>query len=245
MINFFRKIRKKLADDNKPLKYARYAIGEIVLVVIGILIALQINNWNENRKVDLLEKDLLNEVKNGLEYDLVQLENAIDFQRSSLESQDIISDWVEGKIAYNDSLGIHFLHSIFNANVQFKEAPYTTLQQIGLQIIKNDSLRNQISNLYDLEYQNIYWWQDDYEKIKTRFRNSFADLGFDIKNQKNRSDGEIVPIDPLNLKSDSAFIFDLKGARAVLDIYTNDLMVKAQSEIMKTMEMIELELKKN
>jgi len=50
MINFFRKIRKRLADDNKPLKYLRYAIGEIVLVVIGILIALQINNWNEGQK---------------------------------------------------------------------------------------------------------------------------------------------------------------------------------------------------
>ena len=49
MIPFFRKIRKKLADDNKPIKYLRYAIGEIVLVVIGILIALQINNWNQNR----------------------------------------------------------------------------------------------------------------------------------------------------------------------------------------------------
>ena len=49
MIHFFRKTRKKLADENKPLKYMRYAIGEIVLVVIGILIALQINNWNEER----------------------------------------------------------------------------------------------------------------------------------------------------------------------------------------------------
>ncbi|MFC2148492.1 hypothetical protein ACFLR9_07990 [Bacteroidota bacterium] len=46
MINFFRKIRKQLSNDNKPLKYMRYAFGEIVLVVIGILIALQINNWN-------------------------------------------------------------------------------------------------------------------------------------------------------------------------------------------------------
>ena len=50
MIGLFRKIRKKLSDDNKPFKYLRYAIGEIFLVVIGILIALQVNNWNEIRK---------------------------------------------------------------------------------------------------------------------------------------------------------------------------------------------------
>ena len=53
MIPFFRRIRKKMADDNKPLKYMRYAIGEIVLVVVGILIALQINNRNEKRKAEL------------------------------------------------------------------------------------------------------------------------------------------------------------------------------------------------
>ncbi len=50
MIPFFRKIRKQFADDNKPLKYMRYAIGEIILVVVGILIALSINNWNEEKK---------------------------------------------------------------------------------------------------------------------------------------------------------------------------------------------------
>ena len=66
MINFFRRIRKKLADDNppswragKPLKYMRYAIGEIVLVVFGILIALSINNWNEERKDRNKEKVIL------------------------------------------------------------------------------------------------------------------------------------------------------------------------------------------
>ena len=66
MINFFRKIRKKLADDNKPLKYARYAIGEIVLVVIGILIALSINNWNEKikfkNKTQVMLSNLLQEL---------------------------------------------------------------------------------------------------------------------------------------------------------------------------------------
>jgi hypothetical protein len=59
MINFFRKTRKKLADDNQFLKYSRYAIGEIVLVVVGILIALQINNWNEERKSLERERALL------------------------------------------------------------------------------------------------------------------------------------------------------------------------------------------
>jgi len=54
MINFFRKIRRKRIDENKFIKYTRYAIGEIVLVVFRILIALQINTWNEGRltKID-------------------------------------------------------------------------------------------------------------------------------------------------------------------------------------------------
>ncbi len=63
MIKFFRKIRKKLADDNKPLKYARYAIGEILLVVIGILIALQINNWNNRQNDRQVELKYLNGLK--------------------------------------------------------------------------------------------------------------------------------------------------------------------------------------
>ena len=74
MINFFRKIRKKMADDNRPLKYARYAIGEIVLVVLGILIALQINNWNENRLNNLSVKSYLNNLIQDLNDDQEKLD---------------------------------------------------------------------------------------------------------------------------------------------------------------------------
>jgi hypothetical protein len=73
MIPFFRKIRKKMADDNKPLKYMRYAIGEIVLVVIGILIALQINTWNEERKRRVEERDLLLELRRELDLNIKEL----------------------------------------------------------------------------------------------------------------------------------------------------------------------------
>lgn len=69
MIKFFRRIRKNLLAEGKTGKYLKYAAGEIVLVVIGILIALQINNWNENRISLKHEKDLLINLKEDLDSD--------------------------------------------------------------------------------------------------------------------------------------------------------------------------------
>ena len=70
MIKFFRKIRQNLVMQNKTSKYFKYAIGEIILVVIGILIALQINNWNSNRILQAnqlqLSKRLLEETKRNM-----------------------------------------------------------------------------------------------------------------------------------------------------------------------------------
>jgi len=63
-----------MADDNRPLKYMRYAIGEIVLVVIGILIALQINNWQQNRKNDGIRRDYYNQILQDLEKDIIFME---------------------------------------------------------------------------------------------------------------------------------------------------------------------------
>jgi len=79
MIPFFRKIRKKMADDNRPLKYARYAIGEIVLVVIGILIALYINNWNENRKKREKFDQVLVEVNKELILNIKSARHVLDY----------------------------------------------------------------------------------------------------------------------------------------------------------------------
>ncbi len=66
MIKFFRKIRQRLLTENKFSKYLLYAIGEIVLVVIGILIALSINNWNEANKQKILEVKFLKRLKTDL-----------------------------------------------------------------------------------------------------------------------------------------------------------------------------------
>ena len=69
MLRFFRKIRKALVPDNRFGKYFLYATGKIVLVVIGILLALQINNWNENQKKEKLKNSYINSLVNDLTLD--------------------------------------------------------------------------------------------------------------------------------------------------------------------------------
>ena len=86
MIKFFRKIRYDLMEKNKTGKYLKYAIGEIVLVVIGILIALQINNWNENRINKKKENLLLTELHNEFVKNQEQFENVILVHENSLKS---------------------------------------------------------------------------------------------------------------------------------------------------------------
>jgi hypothetical protein len=73
MINFFRKTRKKMADDMRPLQYMRYALGEIILVMIGILLALQVNNWNEKRKNNAIKQSIIENLIEDLKMDIENL----------------------------------------------------------------------------------------------------------------------------------------------------------------------------
>lgn len=81
MIKFFRKIRQNLIMENKTGKYLKYAIGEIILVVIGILIALQINNWNETRKIRASETEILQNLKVELISNKNKLKEIIEIHR--------------------------------------------------------------------------------------------------------------------------------------------------------------------
>ena len=69
MVKLFRNIRGQLLAENKLVRYLIYALGEIILIIFGILIALQINNWNEKRKEGILEKQILREIQDNLMLD--------------------------------------------------------------------------------------------------------------------------------------------------------------------------------
>jgi hypothetical protein len=93
MIQIFRKIRQNLIASGNTGKYIKYAIGEIVLVVIGILIALQINNWNEQQNERKIEKQYMQNMLEDLRDDLVIYEN---FQKRNNEIYSLVDSIVTG-----------------------------------------------------------------------------------------------------------------------------------------------------
>jgi hypothetical protein len=85
MIKIFRKIRQNMIKENKASKYLLYAIGEIILVVIGILIALQLNNWNENAKQSRIEQHYLVALKEEFTYNRVKLERVMNTNQNNAD----------------------------------------------------------------------------------------------------------------------------------------------------------------
>ncbi|MFC3879768.1 DUF6090 family protein [Algoriphagus namhaensis] len=92
MLKFFRQIRKHLVEQNKVRKYILYAVGETLLVVIGILIALQVNNWNENRKLEKVSDQTLQSLEEEINEARSNLKEIIAFnERISELSRDFLS----------------------------------------------------------------------------------------------------------------------------------------------------------
>ena len=148
MIKFFRKIRQQLLTENKFTKYILYAIGEIALVVIGILIALQINNWNEQQKLDAKEIKYLQEVKSELTFTLADLKNDIPDLQRNLNSASVIGNLIINKESYDDSLLLHFEQILDTETLSAKQSAFEALENIGLDIISNDSIRQAITHVY-------------------------------------------------------------------------------------------------
>ena len=153
MIPFFRKIRKKLADDNRPIQYIRYAIGEIVLVVIGILIALQINNWNEDNKSRKIEHKLLRELRDDLEETKADLLTDIVKAQFWLRVTDSLYQQILHDRAENNPRPIRITTQfIYNRSDLFpKKSAYQSLQAFGINLVSNDSLRKGITDFYELQ----------------------------------------------------------------------------------------------
>ena len=183
MLKFFRKIRQRLLTENKFRKYLIYAIGEILLVMIGILLAFQVNSWNDQRKINLLEIAILKELKQNLMVDIVDIDENIIMHEQSLKSSQIISSVIENDLPNNDSLNNHFSNIILVPMFLPTKTAYENLKLTGTTILDNDSLRLAIIELYERKYPFL---KDviDRERIKMYndldgfYRNEFSSIDF-------------------------------------------------------------------
>ncbi|WP_297798359.1 DUF6090 family protein [uncultured Eudoraea sp.] len=187
MINFFSRIRKRLADDNPPgwpagkaLNYMKYAIGEILLVVLGILIALQINNWNENQKTKAQIKNSLIALKSDLAQDTLLIKERLPFIVEQYQLNESLRARVAKPGATIDTL-IEIMRHEFNPNwsvqIIYNTNTYNSLNQTGLIELISDSLRTKIKNFYNKKFSlkdRIEKTTNDYQEKITSYVNTYT-----------------------------------------------------------------------
>lgn len=163
MIKFFRLIRQQLLTENKFSKYFLYAIGEIILVVIGILIALGINNWNESQKQKDFSKKLLLDIKISVINNREQLSFVIDYNEAGILSSEFILGHLRRNLPYHDSLDSHFSKAIQYSTPIIRNAGYESLKNYGLNSLNNDTLLNTLDDVYNMGWiETLVFRQENY-----------------------------------------------------------------------------------
>jgi len=225
--------------ENKTGKYFKYAIGEIILVVIGILIALQINNWNEIRKDRQLESKILSEFHNNLNDDLKNLDLKIKESNTFLKHSSKVLDHLQNKTLLTDSLKYYYSSLIGHGNFEPTIIAYENLNSKGVDLIENENLRHAISELYSVKY---YTMVEDRRTVVRRFQEGQVSL---IQNRIKFIEPyeEAEPIDLEELRVDIPFqnmlIKNIWTLKWVINRYE-----KGKEEIKSVQKKIEEELKK-
>jgi hypothetical protein len=211
MTSFFRKIRQKLLSQNRITQYLAYAISEIFLVVIGILIALQVNNWNESRKARMVEIKFYEELKKDLEFNLAEIDEIRERLIGNVEGLDSMVWYLDN----HDMEGIRFDSIIIqisrtgifnNAN-----STYQYMRNEGFSFISNDFLQAEITKIYEQGMYNIGFRNDFHQDLIRQL-----ELELD-KNFASRS----TVVNPQQLKVSHYFRNLLKNNRRYVDLRLN------------------------
>lgn len=257
MIKFFRKIRYDLLEKNKTGKYFKYAIGEIILVVIGILIALSINNWNENAKTHRNQRNNLQLIKVEMINNLqAVVEAKKDLSRTIASSRDLIN-LIN---THNNLKNIEepelssLIAGLLRDDVQaFLEngAMNQLIASDGLKNIENDSIRNILASWQSktsyvrLQEQHIFSSQSKIREYMTANGNMkviFEGVGL---SQRMELENSLVKVSNKHLLKDK----ELENSTLILLVTGGTLQEKVypefENEIRSIIGLIDQELEIN
>lgn len=173
MIKFFRHIRQRLLSENKFSKYLIYAIGEIVLVVIGILIALQINNWNENRKNEDLEIAYLKGIQSNLVNDIDELERHFKGDTLKLDALSFLLRTTEADVE-NSQVQTYISNSLFVSKEHWFEGQNVVFEDMKssgkLNLLQSERIKLSTQIYYRLFVETI-----KHEDINNQFYRNYIE----------------------------------------------------------------------
>lgn len=261
MIKFFRNIRQKLLTENKFVKYLTYAIGEIFLVVIGILIAVQINNWNEGRKDSIREQQILHQLKEDYQANLKQLDQKISFRRSIIQAGNEVLEYLDQPTNLNnDSIASKL--SVISGWATFDPIQNDLFVSGNIRLIKNSKLKELLSNwssdIIALQEVEVIWTKMLWESAIPLFvrneimRDVFATWWSDENNLKWILEGSASnPFGKRNVDnavriSDVLTDKELEGIVSVAISLNQSANIQSQvlrRRILETLELLDQEIK--
>ncbi len=152
MLRFVHSLRQRMLSENKFGKYMLYAVGEIVLIVVGILIAFYLDNINAEKQAKETETELLSELKSNLVSNIKILERTLESESQYLSYNEMILDYLDNRKPYNRELEKAFGVYFWTVTTNPVKGGYEFLKSKGIDLITDDSLRNQISYIFENEF---------------------------------------------------------------------------------------------
>ncbi|SKB83768.1 DUF6090 family protein [Maribacter arcticus] len=222
MIKLFRKIRQRLLTENKFSKYFLYAIGEIVLVVIGILIALQINNWNEWSKDRVKEKEVLVNLAENFELNIEALESDIESLFKFNTSSRIVLNVLDHQQPFADSLAKHFhMARVPKTILSLSQSGYEQYKNMGYGIIIDKPTSREVVDFFE---STLPIWFTEYTQVNAPYV-PFIDHHVPLFIYKRES---LVPINMDQLYKDDYY---LGWMRAYME--GRNTLIEIESEFIK------------
>ena len=228
--------KSKRNEVSPERKFWIYASGEFFLVFLGILIALQVDNWNHNRQERKLEKVLLSEMRANLEQDLVDIDFNLLVKRNCIQSNQVVMEYLDTDLPWNDSLIRHFGGLIQGTVFANNTSTYESLKSIGIDLVRNDELRQLITFVYSARYKHID--AKEAESLQANFDFLYPTLKQHLEFLPR---GEAIPLDTLTIRQDPVFRSDLRTYRHLVGLAITAYEITRQS-VVQLIEQLEIEV---
>ncbi|TVZ59701.1 hypothetical protein NA63_2237 [Flavobacteriaceae bacterium MAR_2010_105] len=195
-------------EKNKTAKYLKYAIGEIILVVIGILIALSINNWNQKQQLFNQEQGLLLEIKNDLNGTKIELKDDISSLNARMHASDSIIEYLNNldfKEYDNNLFESRLNWALGNVKLYPRTIAYENIKSFGIHLISNDSIRYRLSDFFDRRLTRVTQWEKNVVADEVDLYNALSAFFKTIKSNNQEYKYLLVP-DEFDIKSKKLFV---------------------------------------